>query len=518
MKKTKQYIWIMSLLAIPIIIYLYFLKCRTYTIYGDDLYLYHSLLKANSFSEIMGLSTNYEKYRPISVLLTKLVFVLFYKNLSAYYLFNVGIQTINTYILALILNKFLKSPFFALAFSLLYGLTRFSFFVTSQIYNGGVLEGLAISFFLLSLFFILNTVINIEFTEKKILYNFAISILFANMCIYTHERYIVLFPFIILVALFFPYVKKITFSNKIFICAMAIASIVLNVAIKKYVYSMPFFVGTGGTTITFSFLSAVTYFSQAVLCIFQINIGNLSHTGSPFTALPFLQQILVLLLTATLVTLFILYIKKYIKFLFAKYDANKYNIKIFILLPILFMFCLIPAIVTIRLEQRWLQASFCVFIIMIVIALNGIEFKDMRTKNKVFIVFILYFMMIDANYFKRAVPNYYITDAQNMAYKFEQAIKNGTIHPDTKTVYVWRKKTDENDDGCLKWDIGEGYIFEFYQKNSKKLIFADSTTHIQSDSLLNDLRQDNAQILYVKNDVIDITKQYLKDTLRHFEY
>ena len=40
MSKREKYFFILSVIAIPVIIYFYFLKWKTTTIYGDDLFFF----------------------------------------------------------------------------------------------------------------------------------------------------------------------------------------------------------------------------------------------------------------------------------------------------------------------------------------------------------------------------------------------------------------------------------------------------------------------------------------------
>ncbi len=250
MNRKNKYYLIFLILGIPVVIYFYFLICRTYVINGDDLSTFIDVSNAKENSSILNLFTNVGKFRPVSAFVSKFIFQTFQKNLTAYYLFNVFIQTLNTFIFAFCLNFFLRSPLLSVIFSLLYALTRFSFFITSQPLSGGCLEGLALTFFLLSYFFILFTLCG----KGKTYYTFLASILFANLSIYTHERYIVLYPLFFLVLFFFPTLKTLSIKHKSILAITIISSVVINVAIKKLFYSMPFFVGTGGTNISFSFV------------------------------------------------------------------------------------------------------------------------------------------------------------------------------------------------------------------------------------------------------------------------
>src|SRR5439155_24250209 len=108
-------------------------------------------------------------------------------------------------------------------------------------------------FFLLSVYYLTKVLVKNGLLASQIQKSIVLSIVFANLSMYTHERYIVLFPFIFLTVLLFPNLKTLSLKQKISLGLAAVASLALNIIIKKYVYTMPFFMGTGGTNISFSF-------------------------------------------------------------------------------------------------------------------------------------------------------------------------------------------------------------------------------------------------------------------------
>ncbi len=505
-------------MAVPVIIYFFFQQWKTNTVYGDDLYVFRDLSKNSSISDIVNSTAINGKFRPVQALSLKLIFELFQKNIMGYYLFNVLIQTINTYLVALVLNLFLRSPFTSLLFSLIYGLSRFSFYDFADIFNGGALEGLAMSFFLLSVYFILRALIRTSEPAKSLQTAVLWSVLFANLAICTHERYIVLFPFIVVVLFLFPGLKHLTLKRKFTLSLLACMSIVLNVVLKKFIYSMPFFVGTGGTNISFSLTSAASFFSDGFLSIFKMNSGPAYVTGFPFTSIQGINLFITLLAIYGSVEILLLFLIRMPK-VFTQDEAQKTNYFIVLFLCILFVFCLVPAVVTIRLEQRWLQASFSIFLLILVISFNSLRFRNRYIKNAIFALYILIFLWSDYNYLNQGADLLYMKDAERNAAIFGRAIKKGTIHSNTATLFVWEKLKDANAETGLNWTLGDGYFFDFYQNKSKKLVFIDSRSLHSIDPSKNPLygfNPDSAQIVYVTTDVIDITNEYLKDTLNSF--
>ena len=449
------------------------------------------------------------------------IYELFYKNLESYYLFNVVIQSVNTCLVAMLVNLFLRSPLLSLLTSLLYGLSRFSFFIVAQLFNGGILEGLAMTFFLLSLFFALKTIVEKDNTYIQVIRALAWSLVFANLSMYTHERYIVLFPFLMIVIFFFPRQHKLLGKKKIYFAAAAILSMLVNAGIKKYAYGMPFFVGTGGTNISFSFATAFSFLTDAVLSIFQLNSGPEYLIGIPFRSLKGFNLVLVLFVAASLVSILVAYLFHIRKVFANRHEDKKSAFYVFLLLGILFALCLAPAIVTIRLEQRWLQASFSVFIIMIIIAFNALPFRKEGIKYALLCTLLALTLWGNYNYLSQGVDNLYMKEAERTAALFVKGLNTKVIHPAGNRLYLWEKQRDVNAENGATWALGEGYIFNFYSVETKQIIFVDSIYHQTASGVVSSFpafNKDRAQILYVRHDLVDITELYLKDSLKNFSY
>jgi len=517
--QNKNYYLIAFLIAIPIIIYLYFLKWETVSAYGDDLYVFKNYSGLDNFSDKINLPVNFGKYRPVQGLGIYILIEWFQKNLHAYYLFNIGVQTIITLLFAMLLNLFLKSQYFSLFFSLIIGLSRFSYFNISQLLNGGALEGLAMAFFLASLYFLLRVVVKDDLSMTQKQRGLIWSVVFANLSMYTHERYILMLPFIALTIFLLPSLKALSQKNKIGIILFAVVSIILNVVVKKDIYSLPFFTGTAGTNIDFSFSSAFSFFGDAILSLLQINSGPEYLAGISFSSLPLLNQILAITLTVSILLIFVVYLVRVRSFFVLKQKNRKISFYTFLLLSALAILFLLPAVITIRLEPRWLQACFSLFILLVVIAFNNLEFKSSLIKNYLFSVFIILFFTVDATYFIKGIKNLSMTTSLHLASKFENAIKKGLIHQSTQKIYIWEMKKDENTETAIKWILADGYFFNFYQGKEKNIYFVDSIyrrNYSFAISSFGNFDRSTEQIIYINDDIIDISGDYLKDSLKSF--
>ena len=515
MKKREQYLLILSVIAVPVIIYCYYLKWKTNAVSGDDLYIFKDHFSNIADREI----TN--KFRPINSLLINSFFHFFQKNLDYFFYFNIGIQIINAYIFASVLNLFLKSPWLSVLAALTIGLSHFSFYAVTQLYNGGALEGLAMTFFLLSLLYLLKGILSADPAKPRTQKAFLISLLFANLSMYTHERYIVLFPFIIFIVVLFPLSKSLSTKQKATICALSVFSPLLNAALKTYIFAMPFFVGTGGTSISISFSSVQKFFADAVYSVLQINSGPEYLAGIDFPSLPGKERKLIYLLLITLFTVLVLFIAKSRKAFVLKQEEEKRKFYIFLSLFILLLLCLAPAVVTIRLEQRWLVAPFGIFILMAVVAISSFHLNNSIVEQVAFVVFIGCLLWINFDYNNKGAANLFFRKAEITAELFKAGVADSSIRANTSQLYILQRKIDTNTTNEVKWAIANGYIFKYYQGRSKKIIFSDSVRQFSNyrfEPAFSGFNKDSSQIIYIGSRVTDVTGQFLKDSLKNFSY
>jgi hypothetical protein len=519
--KKRKILLVLSALVIPFIIYFYFWKWRTNAAYGDDLYIFKVYSGLNNFSDKVNLPVSFGKYRPVQGFSMFMLIEWFQKNVYAYYLFNIGIQTVNTFLFAMLLNLFLRSPFFSLFFALIIGVCRFSYFNISQLLNGGALEGLAMTFFLACLYFLIRPAIKNEMTVEQKQKWLIWSVVFANLSMYTHERYILLIPFVAIATFLLPPFRIIPARQKIGLALIMVISIILNIALKKNVYSLPFFMGTGGTNIQFSFSTAVSYFWDGILSIFQINSGPQYLAGAVFTDLRFWQKVWAIILSVSVLLILVAYLFKVRSFFINKRKDKQTEFYIFFLLLALAILALIPAVITIRLEPRWLQASLAMFVLVTAIAFNNL-FKDGWLKKLLFFLFIALFLIVDYTYFVKGVRYLALNSGVQYSSLFKTAMTNGVIQDSTRNLYIWETTRDPNTEAAVKWILGDGYIFDFYQDKPKNLLFADPEYRKNDTvfaSTFGNFDRQADQVVYVdqKNKiVVDLTSDFLRDSLKSF--
>jgi hypothetical protein len=195
-------------------------------------------------------------------------------------------------------------------------------------------------------------------------------------------------------------------------------------------------------------------------------------------------------------------------------------VTLFILLGALFFLFLVPAIITIRLEQRWLQAPYSIFILLVLIAATGVYKQKNKWVLPVFAGIASLFLYNDYYYLSSGMGNLYLTGAHNAALLFEKGVKNEEIRTNAKRLYVIEKTRNTNDENGLIWAIGNGYIIDFYQNNHKQILFTDSVyqrTVSATDTTFKQFNPTSDEIVLLKDHIIDLTNDYRKDTLRNLK-
>ena len=516
--RSRHTIPVVYWLLVIAVIFLYFLQWKTYVMYGDDLYVVRQYMQLHSFSEKMNLPTAFGKFRPVHGISLQLAIDNFHSNVDGYYIFNVAVQALNTIIFASILNVFFRSVFCSVVMSLIIGLSRFSLFNITQITNGGVMEGLAITFLLATLLQLLKIQEDDTTASKRKALVWAL--VFANLAMYTHERYIVIMPFIFFFVILMPTLKNLSKRDKLIFAGAAIASVLLNIIIKKYFLAMPFFMGTGGESIEFSLSRAANFFKEAFLSLFLVNSGPEYLTGIQFSSISKFYKALSLL--AGLVTLVAV-----VRFIINEAKLSSFRRRqlstgftLSLLLGGLFFLFLLPAVITIRIEQRWLQASFCLLILLLGIAFSKIRFGSNLIRGFSISLFTLVFLAADRNYLSNGAARFYFKDSENTARLCKNALDDGTISQFSKKVYIVLNDNTPNVEAGLRWSLGEGYFFELYGGRNKQVVFVDSVydrVRKGGDETFKDFNAKTDQVIWAGSKLFDITSQFVEDTMRNFD-
>ncbi|MET0638208.1 MAG: hypothetical protein ABWZ25_19415 [Chitinophagaceae bacterium] len=513
---TERKISVLILLLTPLIIYFYFLQWKPGAISGDDLYIFRAYQGFRTMGEQINLPTAFQKFRPIHGLSIHLIIEWFQKNLSFYYMFNVLVLASNTLLLAAIINLFLRSFFFSWVVSLLFATSRFEYYSITQLMNGGALEGLAVTFFLLMMFHMIRAVINSSSGTGYRVRNIAFALLYANLALYTHERYFLLPLLIGLSVLIYPGLRGLLVKNKVWIVTAAAGSALLYTYLKVYVYNLPFFLGTSGTQVGLSFGAVFKFLMEGFLSVFQINTGERYLVGISFGELPTPYMIIGIIFVLGILVLLILYLRR-VGIAVAMRDKQQISsFYLFGLLIVLFGSCILPAAITVRMEQRWLVAPYILAILLVVFMVCNLGLSA-RIQKMVLCSYIVLSFLLDYSYLHRGAHWIFTSQAEELASDFKDAIDKGIIRPSTEVIFILVKERNAAAEAGIKWSICDGYLFEFYQNSSKHIQFEDSISRDDSPLPIGnaaDFDPQKDQLLYLSDKVTDVTpaKTGIKDS------
>ena len=349
------------LLAVLFIINVYWFNQFSFnTLMGDDLGRWSHFSGPGSFAEKSLTFCEVNKYRPVFDAVHFMQFKLFSYDYKLFFYFNILFNFIVVFALFNTIKSCTKNnSFIAFVISIIYITSRFSYYNILQV--NGILEALS----LLLAILIVRACIEYLKTENLI---YVLYFLILNCLItFTHERFIVLVPFLLMV-LFFK--KPSKFPN--FFYGGVIFPFLLLVFIKKVIFKARFFDGTGGVPIDLNLLPKIKFFIKGCLNIFGLNFGPSYLNGISFWQIDIYTHgfsVIIVILYLLIIILGLLQYKK------LNFDARKKQIQIFLLWVIAFFLLILGASVTFRQELRWLYAPFALYLILIAYILSNISLK-----------------------------------------------------------------------------------------------------------------------------------------------
>ena len=222
-------------------------------------------------------------------------------------------------------------------------ISRMAYYQIGQVL--GLMETMALWMAILVLWYLFRYL-----NEKDSPVCFYISfLLYFGVC-FVHERYMALFPLLLLVLLF----KK---SRKLWEWGAGLASFLLVQIIRAFTIGSILPAGTGGTQVadTFSLSDTFKYALSQIAYVFGINAGPEHLNGCPWGQSPLAVKGLVLLADAAIAVIVLAFAAKLVREKRKEYRVRMLkNSALFILFTGL---CIASSSVTIRVEMRWVYVS-----------------------------------------------------------------------------------------------------------------------------------------------------------------
>lgn len=331
--------------------------------YGDDLGFFLAFKDGECGTVVSQILTTVcaDKFRPVAAGFILLLFNLFDSTIAHYMTVNVLLQAISATLVFAIAHRLSNGNLVvALCIAIAVATSRFAAYQVTQVI--GPVEGLALPLFLAVVYSLLRADEQQEDTWR---FGWT-AILLSFLLIHNHERYILISAWLGIAFILLPNFRALPEKYFVALLAASVALPVFYVAYKIAVLHTPFLVGTGGSYLDFDPGRMLKHLRQAVLSIFGFNSGPENLIGVKLRSLPwFPAWILASIFFITIVLIIFLGVRSALI-----HQAKSISILIrlsSIRWPILFfvlsLLLLLPAISTIRVEQRWLFAPFILLLL-----------------------------------------------------------------------------------------------------------------------------------------------------------
>lgn len=319
--------------------------------------------------------------------------------------FNILLNTAVAWSVYLIGRRLSRSKGIGFLCGFMYLISRMAYYQIGQVL--GLMETMAL-WMAIGILWYLYRYMNGEDGRK---YYYLSCALYFGVC-FVHERYMVLFPLLLLVLL----IKR---SKNLAEWAAGLVSFLLVQVIRAFTIGSVLPAGTGGTQVadTFSLADTVRYGLSQIAYVFGMNAGPEHLNGCPWGQSPLSIRILVLLADVAIAVIVLGFLIKVIK------DKRKdVKGKVLCNLALFLLFigaCIASSSVTIRVEMRWVYVSLTAALLLLAymygVLTEGVKpelyLKRLWPWGAAFICYV--FLMLPVELFYRAqYPNLYLWPSQ----------------------------------------------------------------------------------------------------------
>ena len=491
------------------VVCVYFIGIERHTIYGEDIALYFGHFKNKTVWDALNSYAPLGKFRPLPGIINTINLLQFNKNLHTYFLFNIGIQALIVCISTLILDLVLQSFVLSAVIGFLVGLSRFAFYDITKMLTGGSSEGLSMLFFLAFLYFILKFITNKKTADasryKYILY----ALLYAILAMYTQERFVILFVYILLITFLYRTAEKSDPKKQLVIGVISVISMALHYLVNTQIAGIDYLPKNLNN---FSFTLGGNSLQDGLLSIIQLNSGDFHRPGVDFTSVPVIHQFMLFVIVNLVAYAVILYGLQVYRLPEDGEAEKKKKFKDALWLLLLFVLSLIPVAGMAQLDQRWLQAPFTVFILLLCMVYKNINTPPVA-KYALSILFVIHFFISDYNYLLATNEYAYMDHPEEMASILRNATKSELIRSSTANLFVLENHRTDSVEKELSSALANGDIFSFYQDKSKKIHYIDDKKFSDKEQLtgLLSLNPATDQVITFDTSIHDITSQVIEE-------
>lgn len=295
---------------------------------------------------------------------------LFGANIHYYQFLNVMVHAGCGLFVCLMAQKMCHSWFASVILAMIAVTARFGFYEVTRI--TGQVESLSLFLCLASVYSLMRGEAALDRADDAWPSSWKwLSLAFAFLAFNAHERYIVMMPWL---ACFFVFGRRGGSLRQRSHVACVIAVMILsNFLVKKFLFHATFFQGTDNKALGLNFHSIVDLSAQATLTIFGVSHGPQYLVGAEWTDFSTVVKGISIVCISIETFLFV------IACVGKRTGAESSRIHWPFSLASLIVLLLIPAVLTIRMEQRWELGP---FMLLLVILAGGLSRLTLLCRSK----------------------------------------------------------------------------------------------------------------------------------------
>jgi hypothetical protein len=393
-----------------------------------------------------------EKFRPVASGFVLLLFNMFGADTINYLVGNILLLGLSAILVFAISRRLGGSGMVSLAIALAVATSRFATYAATQVI--GPLEGLALPLLLGSLY---STIRASECRASAWQWCW-IAIGLTFLLIHTHERYVVVGAWLFLAFLLLPNVRSLPRSQLFVLLGACVLLPIIYITYKWIALDSSFLIGTGGTHVAFKFSQMFSHFLQAFFSILGFNNGPEYLIGVRLSSLPwFPVWLLALSLALSWFVLVCTGIREAIRVKMSEPAQHP------LIWPLLFLilggFVLFPAILTIRMEQRWIFATFILVMLLLPVSLSKLYTNRRFLTTSLMVGMVCCSIALDTVIMKH-FDQLYFSYAAHFAELVKRDIVDKGVEKSSPVVFFIGAEQ-------CSWTIGNGGFFRVYEGSQR---------------------------------------------------
>lgn len=439
--------------------------CPYNAITGDNLRYWKLFSESTSFLKTVFYDGCLYKVRPVSNIMLYPLLKSFSYNMQLFFYFNLLFNFLIIYALYKLIIRITRTNTIAFLICLLYLVSRFSLF--SIFLNIGILESSCLLFFILILH--VSIAFFKEGNKKELYYLTALNFLI----IFTHERYVFLLPFLTLLVL---KNEDLKIKSKLAFSILLWLPLLIIVLLTNYIFNKPFLMGTANAPITFDLMRILVFLRDGLLSILSLNMGPDHQSGIHFARVNMYTRFFSFAIVSLFLFIFVSFLFNFRKL---EHLERKREIRIALLVIILFSSLLLSASITFRQAQRWLYPPYIVLLSYTAYIFTRLRFN--RFCKYALLFLLCAFVVRNEIYYRHYWDNVHFMSSNRRAkFIYEETIKK--YGPELKNYRIY----------TVRWKMHPLFFYPYLGNTDIEVNYVKDIKNIDSRDIV-----DNRVLIFV---------------------